>query len=94
MSSGLDLAYEQAWASFETVQNRVVALSTGACCEYRLAGYAEAIKPMPIGADNDHYLGMGNNKDTSMEQITRGMVTISVLTKFPQCVCGKIGIPR
>jgi Ca-activated chloride channel family protein len=74
MSSGLDLAYEMAWASFEAgAENRVVVLSDGDAnvgntswesMLSQIKGYADrGVTMSTIG------LGMGNYKDTNMEQL-------------------------
>ena len=74
MSSGLDLAYEQAWESFkEGAENRVVILSDGDAnvgntswesMLSQIKSYADrGVTVSTIG------LGMGNYKDTRMEQL-------------------------
>ena len=74
MSSGLDLAYEMAWQSFEAgAENRVVVLSDGdanvgntgwEAMLNQIKGYADrGVTMSTIG------LGMGNYKDTNMEQL-------------------------
>ena len=74
MSSGLDLAYEQAWESFkEGAENRVVILSDGDAnvgdtswesMLEQIKSYADrGVTVSTIG------LGMGNYKDTRMEQL-------------------------
>ena len=74
MSSGLDLAYEQAWQSFkEGAENRVVILSDGDAnvgntswesMLEQIKSYADrGVTVSTIG------LGMGNYKDTRMEQL-------------------------
>lgn len=75
MSSGIDLAYEMAWESFEKGhENRVIVLSDGDANVGRtswdemlsqIKGYADrGVTLSTIG------LGMGNYKDTLMEQLS------------------------
>ena len=74
MSSGLDLAYEMAWASFEPgAENRVVVLSDGDA-NVGNTGWQDMLKQIKSYADRGVTmstigLGMGNYKDTSMEQL-------------------------
>ena len=74
MSSGLDLAYKMAWSTFEEgAENRVVVLSDGDANVGRVSwpqmlqqikGYADrGVTMSTIG------FGMGNYKDTRMEQL-------------------------
>lgn len=74
MSSGIDIAYDMAWNSFEEgAENRVVVLSDGdanvgntswGTMLSQIKGYADrGVTLSTIG------LGMGNYKDTTMEQL-------------------------
>lgn len=74
MSSGLDLAYEMAWKSFEPgAENRVVVLSDGDANVGR-TGWTDMLSQIKSYADRGVTmstigLGMGNYKDTRMEQL-------------------------
>lgn len=74
MSSGLDLAYEMAWASFEAgAENRVVVLSDGDA-NVGNTSWTDMLKQIKSYADRGVTmstigLGMGNYKDTAMEQL-------------------------
>ena len=74
MSSGLDLAYQMAWNSFEQgAENRVVVLSDGDANVGR-TGWEQMLKQIKSYADRGVTmstigLGMGNYKDTRMEQL-------------------------
>lgn len=74
MSSGLDLAYEMAWASFEAgAENRVVVLSDGDA-NVGNTSWTDMLKQIKSYADRGVTmstigLGMGNYKDSSMEQL-------------------------
>lgn len=74
MSSGLDLAYEQAWQSFkEGAENRVVILSDGDA-NVGNTSWQEMLQQIKAYADRGVTvstigLGMGNYKDTRMEQL-------------------------
>jgi len=75
MSSGLDLAYEMAWDSFEPgAENRVIVLSDGDANVGR-TGWADMISQIQSYADRGVTMstmgfGMGNYKDTRMEQLS------------------------
>ena len=75
MSSGLDLAYEMAWDSFEPgAENRVIVLSDGDANVGR-TGWADMISQIQSYADRGITMstmgfGMGNYKDTRMEQLS------------------------
>ena len=74
MSSGLDLAYEMAWESFEPgAENRVIVLSDGDANVGR-TGWETMISQIQSYADRGVTMstmgfGMGNYKDTRMEQL-------------------------
>ena len=75
MSSGLDLAYQMAWNSFEQgAENRVVVLSDGDANVGRTS-WGEMLRQIKSYADRGVTmstigLGMGNYKDTRMEQLS------------------------
>ena len=75
MSSGLDLAYEMAWDSFEPgAENRVIVLSDGDA-NVGLTGWADMTSQIQSYADRGVTMstmgfGMGNYKDTRMEQLS------------------------
>ena len=74
MSSGLDLAYQMAWNSFEQgAENRVVVVSDGDANVGR-TGWEQMLKQIKSYADRGVTMstigfGMGNYKDTRMEQL-------------------------
>ncbi len=74
MSSGLDLAYEMAWKSFEPgAENRVIVLSDGDANVGR-TGWTDMLSQIQSYADRGITMstmgfGMGNYKDTRMEQL-------------------------
>lgn len=74
MSSGLDLAYEMAWNSFEPgAENRVIVLSDGDANVGR-TGWTDMLSQIQSYADRGITMstmgfGMGNYKDTRMEQL-------------------------
>lgn len=74
MSSGLDLAYEMAWSSFEPgAENRVIVLSDGDANVGR-TGWSTMLSQIQSYADRGITMstmgfGMGNYKDTRMEQL-------------------------
>ncbi|MEC7983753.1 MAG: VWA domain-containing protein [Myxococcota bacterium] len=74
MSSGLDIAYEMAWEKFEpNKENRVVVLSDGDANVGRTS-WSEMLSQIKSFADRGVTLstigfGMGNYKDTRMEQL-------------------------
>ena len=74
MSSGLDLAYQMAWNSFEKgAENRVVVLSDGDANVGRTS-WEQMLKQIKSYADRGVTMstigfGMGNYKDTRMEQL-------------------------
>ena len=74
MSSGLDLAYEMAWKSFEPgAENRVIVLSDGDANVGR-TGWSQMLSQIKSYADRGVTMstmgfGMGNYKDTRMEQL-------------------------
>ena len=74
MSSGLDLAYEMAWESFEPgAENRVIVLSDGDANVGR-TGWTDMLSQIKSYADRGVTMstmgfGMGNYKDTRMEQL-------------------------
>ncbi len=74
MSSGLDLAYEMAWQSFEPgAENRVIVLSDGDANVGR-TGWTDMLSQIQSYADRGITMstmgfGMGNYKDTRMEQL-------------------------
>lgn len=74
MSSGLDLAYEMAWESFEPgAENRVIVLSDGDANVGR-TGWSQMLSQIQSYADRGVTMstmgfGMGNYKDTRMEQL-------------------------
>ena len=74
MSSGLDLAYEQAWESFkEGAENRVVVLSDGDA-NIGNTNWEDMLEQIQSYADKGVTmstigLGMGNYKDNNMEQL-------------------------
>ena len=74
MSSGLDLAYEMAWNSFEAgAENRVIVLSDGDANVGRTS-WSNMLKQIKSYADRGVTMstmgfGMGNYKDTAMEQL-------------------------
>ena len=74
MSSGLDLAYEMAWKSFEPgAENRVIVLSDGDANVGR-TGWSDMLTQIKSYADRGVTMstmgfGMGNYKDTRMEQL-------------------------
>lgn len=75
MSSGLDLAYEMAWDSFEPgAENRVIVLSDGDANVGR-TGWTDMLSQIQSYADRGITMstmgfGMGNYKDTRMEQLS------------------------
>ena len=75
MSSGLDLAYEMAWNSFEAgAENRVVVLSDGDA-NVGNTSWTDMLKQIKSYADRGVTmstigLGMGNYKDSRMEQLS------------------------
>ena len=75
MSSGLDLAYEMAWQTFEPgAENRVVVLSDGDA-NVGNTSWQDMLKQIKSYADRGITmstigLGMGNYKDTRMEQLS------------------------
>jgi Ca-activated chloride channel family protein len=74
MSSGMDIAYEMAWETFEPgAENRVVVLSDGDA-NVGKTSWTDMLKEVKSYADRGITmstigLGMGNYKDTAMEQL-------------------------